>query len=35
MTRVQFLDNAVCISCDVNILRKDMNLTILPTAMGK
>ena len=34
-TRVQILDDAVCISHRANKLAKDMNPTILPQAMGK
>ena len=33
--RVQILDRAVCISHSANTLGKDMNLTILSSAMGK
>ena len=32
---VQILDEAVCISCKTNTLRKGKNPTILPPAMGK
>ena len=33
-TRVQILDEAVCISHSANILEKGMNPTILPPSMG-
>ena len=35
VTPVQILDKAVCISYCFNTLGKDMNLVILPPAMGK
>ena len=34
-SRVQILDEAVCISHGTNILEKNMNQVILPLAMGK
>ena len=34
-TRVQYLDEAVCISDSTNTLGKGMNPTTLPPAMGK
>ena len=34
-TRVQILDETVCISLSTNTLRKGMNPIILPPAMGK
>ena len=35
VTRVQILDETVCISPSANILEKGMNPIILPLAMGK
>ena len=35
VTQVQILDEAVCISYSTNTIEKDINSTILPTAMGK
>ena len=35
VTKVQILDKAVGISHSANTFGKDMNLTILPPAMGK
>ena len=34
-TRVQILDKAICISHSANTLRKAVNPTILPPAIGK
>ena len=34
-TKVQILDDAVCISLYANILRKGMNPFVHPPAMGK
>ena len=34
-TQVQYLDKAVCISYSANIFGKDMNVTILHSAMSK
>ena len=35
VTRVQILDEAVCISHIANMLGKDLNLIILPPATGE
>ena len=35
VTRIQILDQAVCISHSANILGKGMHPTILPLALGK
>ena len=34
-TRVQIVDRAHCISQNTNALRKGINLTILPAAVGE
>ena len=35
MTQVQILDKADCISLYANVLKKGMNPSVLPPAMGK